>query len=102
MKVNLTQLLHAMDGTPLVDRETGKPITLGIVIENSALAQLPTDMALSPKEKFRLLKIALDVADKEEAALPAKDIELILRRIAMCQPTIIFGRCSQHLGEIPE
>lgn len=101
MKVNLKEELKALDGTPLVDRDGGKRITLGLVIENSVLAQLPPDLGLSPQEKFRLFKIALDVTDKEEADLPPKDIDTILRRIAMCQPTIVYGRVCELLGEIP-
>jgi len=103
MKINVTQQLMQLDGTPM---ETGKEVCLacGQVLGESEpmTVRLAATRALTPiyrdepslpgDEKVKRFHLALRLVDSDEPELQAKDIILIKDMVGKFHGPVVVGR----------
>lgn len=103
MKIDVTQQLTELDGTPMI---TGKqvcqmcgqvvsekePMTVGLAATRSLSATFRIEQNLGGEEKFERFRLALKITDEDEPALTAEDVVLIKKVVGMMYGPVIIGR----------
>ena len=103
MKIDVTQQLTELDGTPMV---TGKqicqvcghvvsepePMTVRLAAARALAAMLPDERSLPGDEKVARFHLALRITDEDEPDLKAEDVVLIKELVGKVYGSIIVGR----------
>ena len=103
MKINVTQQLTELDGTPMV---TGRqvcqvcgsvigesmPMTVRLAATRALTAQYRDEMDLAGEEKVTRFHLALRLTDEDEPDLKAEEIVLIKKLIGKMYGPVVVGR----------
>jgi len=103
MKINVTQQLTELDGTPMV---TGKqvcqmcgqvvsetePFTVRLAATRALSATFRDEQSLTGDEKWPRFHLALRITDEDEPDLKAEDIVLIKKVVGKMYGPVIVGR----------
>lgn len=95
MKVNFDRPILLLNGDPLTDRD-GKPATLGDVVSNSLLADLPSDKAKGGEDKGRRFDMARRFYQGTHDVTP-EEANKILTRLDETHNALIYGRAREIL-----
>lgn len=103
MKIDVTQQIQELDGTPMVTskqvcpkcgRIMGKeePMTVRLAATRALTAFYPDETKLPGEEKLTRFHLALRVMDEDEPDLQAKDIVLAKEMIGKMYGSVVVGR----------
>lgn len=103
MKIDMTQQLTNLDGTPII---TGKqvcqmcgqvvsdsePMTVRVAAVRALTATFRTEQDLPGEKKVERFHLALKLTDEDEPDLKAEDIVLIKKLTGMMWGSVVVGR----------
>ena len=103
MKINVTQQLTGLDGTPMI---TGKqicqmcgqvvsetePMTVRLAATRALIAVYRDEQNLAGDEKVARFHLALKVTNEDEPDLKAEDIVLIKKLVGKMYGPVVVGR----------
>lgn len=103
MKINVTQQLKELDGTPMM---TGKqvcqmcgqivsekePMTVRLAATRALTAVFRDEQNLAGDEKITRFHLALRITDEDEPDLKAEDVVLIKKLVGKMYGPVIVGR----------
>lgn len=85
MKVDVTQVLMALDGTPLKDGS--KEMSLGAALMMGLLRGEEKDTG---DQKYTKARMAMRIQDNDEVDFPAEDVVLLKRTCAFLPPLFVL------------
>jgi len=103
MKINVTQQITGLDGTPMV---TGKqicqmcgqvvgesePMTVRLAATRSLTASFRDEQGLTGDEKWPRFHLALKITDENEPSLTVEDIALVKKLVGKMYGPVVVGR----------
>lgn len=103
MKIDVTQQLAELDGTPMMTgrqvcqtcgQVVGKsePMTVRLAATRALTAQFRDEQGLTGDEKWPRFHLALKITDEDEPDLKAEDIVLIKKLIGWMYGPVVVGR----------
>jgi len=103
MKINVTQQLTELDGTPMVTGRQicqvcgsvigeSEPMTIRLAATRALTAQYRDELDLAGEEKVARFHLALRLTDETEPDLKAEDIVLIKSVVGKMYGPVVVGR----------
>jgi hypothetical protein len=96
VKVNFSQVLIDLEGSPIVDN--GKPVTLGAITAQALLAADPNTPE-SGDDKARAYDIATRVYRAGEVEVSVEDVALMKKKIGQFMTAIVVGQTFRMLEQ---
>lgn len=98
MKINFTQVINNLDGTPLKN-EKNEDLTLGMVCKNALLMSFPDEQSLTGEEKLKRYDMAvlIHAAKDDTLDLTAERVAEIKKLVAKFYGPLVVGQAWKML-----
>lgn len=96
MKIDFSKQLVNLNGEPLKEDASNKPVTLGYVIVNALLADNPRE-PLDGTEKLERYELAKAIYKGERNDLSAEEVVLIKQLVGKLLSTLVVGQIFEML-----